>query len=310
MVFARPEIIRPPSEADSYFLPLTAGCSNNSCGFCIYYGCRLTIRPVVEVKQEIDALAFYLKHGLRNPEIPDIVYALANDWNGRRIFLQDGDALVYPYAQLKDILEYLNSKFPRLERIACYGTTQDILRHEISELKTLKSLKLSLVYWGVESGDAEILREIGKGVSIEQIIEAGQRIKAAGILSSVTVILGLGGRERSQQHALATAKILSRLDPDFVGALTLILVAGTPMYERNTQDLFSIISPMESLQELKTIIENSEFTDCFFSSMHASNYFSIRGRLPQDKARLISHLDHILSRQDPSVLRSEFMRGL
>jgi radical SAM superfamily enzyme YgiQ (UPF0313 family) len=310
MAFVRPDIIRPPSEAGSYFLPLTAGCSNNSCGFCIYYGCQLKIRPVTEVKREIDALALYLKHGLRIPEIPNIVYVLANQWDGRRIFLQDGDALVYPYPHLKEILEYLNQKFPQLERIACYGTAQDILRCVLSELKNLKSLKLGIVYLGVESGDDEILRAIGKGVNKRQMIEAGQRIQAAGILSSVTVILGLGGLERSQEHALATAKVLSELDPDFAGALTLTLVPGTPMFERNLQGYFTLISPMQSLQELKIIIENSVFTDCFFSSMHASNYFSLRGKLPQDKAEMLSQLDNVLSRRDPSLLRPESMRGL
>jgi len=310
MVFVRPDIIRPPSEAGSYFLPLTAGCSNNSCGFCIYYGCQLKIRPATEVKTEIDALALYSKHGLRVPEIQNIVYVLTNEWDGRRIFLQDGDALVYPHSQLKDILEYLNGKFPQLERIACYGTAQDILRYDLSELKNLKSLKLGIVYLGVENGDDEILHSIGKGVNAKQIIEAGQRIKATGILSSVTVILGLGGLERSREHALATAKVLTELDPDFVGALTLTLVPGTPMYKRNLQSHFSLISPMQSLQELKIIIENAVFTDCFFSSMHASNYFSLRGKLPQNKAEMLSQLDNILSRQEPSLLRSEFMRGL
>ena len=126
MNFKRPDIIRPPSEAGSYFLPLTSGCSNSSCGFCNFYGYQLKIRELADVKKEIDALALYMKHGLRVPEIPDIVYAIADEWDGRRIFLQDGDALVYPYPQLKETLEYLNRKFPELERIACYATAQDI----------------------------------------------------------------------------------------------------------------------------------------------------------------------------------------
>jgi radical SAM superfamily enzyme YgiQ (UPF0313 family) len=308
--FIRPDIIRPPSEAGSYFLPLTSGCSNNSCGFCIYYGCRLKIRPAAEVKREIDALLLYLKDGLRAPELSDIACAVANVWDGKRIFLQDGDALVYPYPQLKEILEYLNAKFPQIERIGCYGTTQDILRLELSELKALKDLKLGIIYLGVESGDDAILRDICKGVNSSQIIDAGQRIKAAGILSSVTVILGLGGVEKSREHALATAKVLSELDPDFAGALTLTLVPGTPIYERNIKGTFSLISPLQSLIELKTIIDNAVLTDCFFSSMHASNYLSVRGRLPQNKAQMLSQINYVLSRQDPALLRPEFLRGL
>ena len=214
MPFERPNIIRPPSEARSYFLPLTSGCSNNSCSFCNFYGCQLKTRDLAGVKKEIDALALYMKHRLRIPEMPLIVYAIANEWDGKRIFLQDGDALVYPYPQLKEALEYLNGKFPRLERIACYATAQDILRRSADELKALKDLKLGIIYMGVESGDDEILREICKGVNSRQIVEAGKRIKAAGIINSVTVILGLGGQERSQEHAMATAKILSELDPE------------------------------------------------------------------------------------------------
>lgn len=306
--FIRPQIIRPPSEAGSYFLPLTSGCSNHSCVFCNYYGYKLGIRELAEVRQEIDALALYLENGPRVPEMSGIVYAIAGEWDGRRIFLQDGDALVYP--QLEEALEYLNRKFPALERIACYATTQDILHREINNLIALKKLKLGIIYMGVESGDDGILKEVEKGVNSRHIIEAGQRIKAAGIASSVTVILGLGGLERSREHALATAKILSEIDPDFTGALTLTLVPGTPLYEKSRRGGFSLISPMESLGELKMIIENALFTDCFFSSMHASNYLSVRGRLPRDKAKMLAQLEYVLSCRDPSLLRPEFMRGL
>lgn len=308
--FSRPDIIRPPSEAGSYFLPLTAGCSNNTCGFCNFYGCKLNIREPAEVKKEIDALALYINHGLRIPEMPGIVYAVANGWDGRRIFLQDGDALVYPYPQMAEALEYLNRKLPGLERIACYATAQDILRREVDELKALRKLKLGIVYTGLESGDDRILQHIAKGVDSRQMVEAGQKIKAAGIINSVTVILGLGGPERSREHALATARVLSEMDPEYVGALTLTLVPGTPLHDEYRRGEFSLISPMESLRELKIIIENSAFSDCFFSSMHASNYLSVRGRLPQDRAKLLAQMDYVLSRQDPAMLRPEFLRGL
>jgi radical SAM superfamily enzyme YgiQ (UPF0313 family) len=310
MSFVRPDIIRPPSEADSYFLPLTSGCSNNSCGFCNFYGLQLKNRDILDVKKEIDALALYMNHGLRVAEMPYIVYAIASSWNGRRIFLQDGDALVYPYPQLKEALEYLNKRFPDLERIASYATTQDILRRSVEELRELKKLKLGILYVGVESGDDEILRSISKGVTTAQIIEAGQKLKSAGIISSVTVILGLGGKERSQQHAEATARILTSLDPEFAGALTLTLIPGTPLYEQHLKGQFELISPLQSLQELRIMVQNSSFSNCFFSSMHASNYFSVRGRLPQDKNKILRQLDHVISSGDPSLLRPEFLRGL
>jgi radical SAM superfamily enzyme YgiQ (UPF0313 family) len=310
MSFERPDIIRPPSEAGSYFLPITAGCSNNGCAFCNFYGLKLQIRDIEEVKQEIDALNSYIRFGLRTAAQPRIVYYIANEWDGRKIFLQDGDALVYPYPQLVEVLEYLNNRFPDLERIAAYATAQDILRRSPEELIQLRRLKLGILYMGVESGDDAILKKIGKEVSSKQIIEAGRKIKAAGILSSVTVILGLGGVEHSLEHALATAKILTALDPDFAGALTLTLVPGTPIYDQAQKGEFHLISPLQSLQELKTIIENSCFTNCFFSSMHASNYLSVRGKLPESKSKMLAQLNQVLSKNDPSLLRPEFMRGL
>ena len=310
MHFKRPDIIRPPSEGESYFLPLTSGCSNNTCTFCSYYGSKLQLRELDEVKKEIDALVLYMERGICLPNIPDIVCFIARQWDGRRIFLQDGDALVYPFPKLKEALRYLNEKFPRLERIATYTTPQDILRSSPSELEELKKLKLGIFYMGVESGDDDILRIIGKGVNHIQIVEAGRKVKEAGITLSVTVILGLGGVEGSEKHALETAIILSSIDPDYAGALTVTLVPGTPLYQQWKQGSFTLISPFESLKELMVIIKNSSFTNCFFSSMHASNYLSVRGRLPQDKGRMLSHLEYVLEKADPSLLRPEFLRGL
>jgi hypothetical protein len=147
MSFVRPEIIRPPSEARSLFLPITSGCSNNSCIYCNFYGCKLQIRDLAEVKKEIDVINSFLKFGSRIPELPYIAYAVADEWDGRRVFLQDGDALVYPFPQLNEILEYLNSKFPQLERIASYSTPQDILRLTVDQLCALKGISSGFSTW-------------------------------------------------------------------------------------------------------------------------------------------------------------------
>ncbi len=310
MQFKRPEIFRPPSESESYFLPLTSGCSNNSCTFCGYYGSKLQLRELDEVKKEIDALSVCMERGIYLPTVPDIVYFIARQWDGKRVFLQDSDALVYPFPKLKEALQYLNEKFPKLERIATYATPQDILRRSPSELADLKKLKLGIFYMGVESGDDVILHRVGKGVNHSQVVEAGKKAKEAGITLSVTVILGLGGIEGSRKHALETARILSSIDPDYAGALTLTLVPGTPLYQEWKQGSFALISPFESLKELVIIIKNSSFTNCFFSSMHASNYLSVRGRLPQDKGRMTGDLEHVLQKGDSSLLRPEFLRGL
>jgi radical SAM superfamily enzyme YgiQ (UPF0313 family) len=239
-----------------------------------------------------------------------VVYAIAQDWDGKRIFLQDGDALVYPFPKLRDVLRYLNEKLPGVERIATYATPQDILRRSVDELKELRQLKLGIFYTGLETGDDELLQKIGKGVSSDQVIEAGKRVKEAGITFSVTVILGLGGIEGSKKHVLETARVLTEIDPDYVGALTLTLVPGTPLYEQWERNEFHPLSPFQSLEELRLIIENSSFTNCFFSSMHASNYLSVRGKLPQDKERMLKQLDKVLAARDPALLRPEFLRGL
>jgi radical SAM superfamily enzyme YgiQ (UPF0313 family) len=309
-MFKRPEIIRPPSEARSYYLPLTSGCSNNSCSFCNYYGMKLQLREIEDIKKEIDALALYMKHGLRLPGIPSTVYYIANEWDRQRIFFQDGDALVFPYSELKEVLEYLNAKFPEITRVSGYATARDVLRLTPEELTVLKGLKLGILYMGVESGDSDILMQIGKGVTSDQIVEAGRKVKESGILLSVTVILGLGGPERSQQHAQSTAQILSKIDPDYAGALTLTLVPETPMYEKRQKGQFSLITPFESLKELRTIISQSDFSNCFFSSMHASNYYSVRGTLPHDKTHILYQLEQVLSSRDPDFLKPEYLRGL
>jgi radical SAM superfamily enzyme YgiQ (UPF0313 family) len=307
MTFRRPLIIRPPSEWKSYFLPLTNGCSNNTCTFCGYFGSKLQIRESEEIIKEIDALAALVSYGLN---VPGVQISPLDQWDGKRVFLQDGDALAYPFPKLKEILEYLNKKLPNLERIAAYATPQDILRRDVDELSILKELKLGILYTGLESGSDELLQRVGKGVNSDQVIKATRKAKEAGILMSITVILGLGGIEGSEKHVEDTARVLSEIDPEYAGALTLTLVPGTPLHREWEEGNFHLISPFQSLEELKTIIERANFTNCFFSSMHASNYQAVRARLPQEKEGIIKELEHVLSKRDQSSLRPEYLRGL
>jgi len=310
MTFERPEIIRPPSEHASYYLPLTSGCSNNTCAFCAFSFTNLGVRDLQDIKNEIDAMSLYMNYRVVQPGQPDIVYAILRRWDGRRVFLQDGDALVYPYSGLVQALEYLNGKFPAIERIASYATPQDILRRSIDELKALKALKLGILYMGVESGDDEVLGRIKKGATHAEMVEAAAKVREAGILLSVTVILGLGGVQGSNRHALESARILTEMDPDYAGALTLTLIPGTPLYREWEKDEFELITPFDSLKELRTMVEHAVFSNCFFSSMHASNYFAIRGSMPADKLKVLAQLDSILSKKDPALLRPEYLRGL
>ncbi len=310
MAFVRPEIIRPPSEHDSYYLPLTSGCSNNSCTFCAFSFTQLGIRDLEDVKQEIDAMSAYVNQRMLVSGQPQIVYAILQAWDGRKVFLQDGDALVYPYPKLLEALRYLNQKFPKIQRIASYATPQDILRRSVEELKALKDQKLGILYMGVESGDDEVLRRIQKNVTHDQIVEAARKVKEAGILLSATVILGLGGVKGSARHVSETARILTEMDPDYAGALTLTLIPGTGLHAEWERGEIELVTPFDSLQELKGLVSQSTFTNCFFSSMHASNYFAIRGTMPKDKDKVLKQLDTLLSRKDPRLLRPEFMRGL
>jgi radical SAM superfamily enzyme YgiQ (UPF0313 family) len=209
-----------------------------------------------------------------------------------------------------EALQYLNGKFSALERIASYATPQDVLRRSASELKALEELKLGILYMGVESGDDEVLKRIKKGATHAEMVEAAAKVREAGILLSVTVILGLGGVQGSRRHAMETARILTEMDPDYAGALTLTLIPGTPLYHDWEKGDFELVTPFDSLKELRTIVEHARFSDCFFSSMHASNYFAIRGSMPGDKGKVLAQLDSILSRNDPALLRPEYLRGL
>jgi radical SAM superfamily enzyme YgiQ (UPF0313 family) len=275
----------------------------------MYYGSKLQMRDVDDIKNEIDALALFTRKGMRLPDISKVVYDIAQGWDGKKVFLQDGDALVYHFPKLREVLQYLNEKLPSVERICTYATPQDILRRSVDELKELKQLKLGIFHTGLETGDDELLQKIGKGVSSDEMVEAGKKVKEARITFCVMIILGLGGIEGSQKHALETTRVLTEIDPDHVGALTLTFVPGTPLYEQRERNEFHPLSPFQSLEELKLIIENSNFTDCFFSSMHASNYLSVRGKLPQDKERMLRQIEAVLAARDPSLLRPEFLRG-
>jgi radical SAM superfamily enzyme YgiQ (UPF0313 family) len=286
-------IIRPPSEANSFLLPVTIGCSHNKCTFCgTYTGIKFRIRPLEDIKRDIDKVAQHYS------------------WSLRRVFLENGDALIAPQHRLVEVLKYLNEKFPHLDRIGTYATPQAGLIKSVDELKELNRLGLKIAYMGVETGDEELLKKIDKGANYDQIVEAGRKIKQAGITLSVTVILGLGGIEGSKNHALKTAKILSDIDPDFAGALTILLVPGTPLHKDWEEGKFKLISPFQSLEELKLIIQNSSFTNCFFTANHASNYLPIKARLPQQKAEVLKLIDEVLATKDMSRLRPEFTRAL
>ena len=284
-------VFRPPSEAQSLIIQATLGCSHNKCTFCgSYLDKPFKIRSLEEIRKDLED-ARYL-----GPV--------------RRVFLADGDALSIPQKRLVQIHEAVNEYIPSVERIGIYANARDILRKSVEELEELAALKLGIVYLGVETGDAELLEKICKGATYEQLVEAAHRVKQAGIALSVTVLLGIGGIEGSRRHASETAKILTDMDPDYVGALSVILVPGTPLHQEHMEGKFQVPDPFELIEELRVMIAESSFTNCVFRSNHASNYLPVKATLPQDKEGILRAIDRVLEARDGASLRPEFLRAL
>ncbi len=285
-------VIRPPSEARSYILQVTYGCSHNRCTFCgTYLDKPFRVRPVNEVFEDI---------AMAREEIPNL----------RRVFLADGDALVLSTQKLVAILDALNANFPDLERVGIYANARDLLRKSEQDLALLRSKGLGIVYIGLESGSDEVLLHVKKGATAMDMVQAVQRAKAAGITTSVIALLGIAGPEGSAEHARATGSIVSRMDPEYLALLTLMLVPGTELYRQWSEGAFELMDAYAMLQELRMVLQHLEgLTHCVFRTNHASNYLPLAGTLPQDKERLVSAIDGALQ-EGPAVFRPESWRRL
>ena len=284
-------IIRPPSEAYSLLLQVTTGCSHNKCTFCgTYRQKKLKIKPLEQIKKDLREASSY----------DDV----------DKVFLCDGDALIIPQPRLEEILKLINDNLPNINRIGTYANAKSILRKSVDELKTLRSLGLKIIYLGVETGNVELLKKINKGVTYEQMVTAARRVKEAGIILSVTVILGLGGIEKSIEHARDTAKILTDIDPDFAGALTLMFVPETELYEDYLAGRFVLPDKFGFIRELYLMIAESNFTNCYFTSNHASNYLSVKAYLPREKEKILEMISSVIKEEDLSRIRPEYLRGL
>ncbi|OPX99173.1 MAG: coproporphyrinogen III oxidase [Syntrophorhabdus sp. PtaB.Bin006] len=285
-------IYRPPSEADSLILQVTIGCSHNKCTFCgSFKDKKFRVRKFEEIKEDIEEAKAYAKYI-------------------RKVFLADGDALILSQKRLLPILQAIKDAFPKLERVGVYGNTKSILNKSVEELKVLKDLGVGIIYLGVESGDQVTLDMVNKGTLLDDTAEAAKRVKDAGIILSVTVLLGLGGVERSTIHAEETGKFLSRIDPDYAGALSVILVPGTPLAEAVKKGTFQVPTPYQLLEELAIMIRNTNVTHTFFASNHASNYLPVKAWLPEEKEKTLKAIQYVLDRKDPALLRPEYMRAL
>lgn len=286
-------IYRPPSEARSYLLQCTVGCSHNKCTFCgMYKDKKFRVRELDEIMADIRMARLY--YG-------DL----------EKVFLCDGDALALDTGDLLQILKELYNAFPSLRHVGVYASPNSILEKSLEDLKALHQAGLNIAYLGVETGDPELLKQIRKGVSYEEMVEAGQKIRQADILLSVTVLLGLAGRTpRAVEHAVNTAKILNEINPDFIGALTLMIVRGTEIYRKVQKGEFELPAPFEILDEMRIMIENLNVQETEFRSNHASNYLPIKGRFPRDKARILQMIEQIIAKNDSKYLRPDYLRAL
>ena len=283
-------IIRPPSEAHSILIQVTLGCSHNKCTFCgTFRGKRFNIKK--------DDIIF-----------EDIEFARANCRRQNRVFLCDGDALIIPQKRLVPILERIRERLPWVERVGVYANTKSISMKTDEELKELRDLGVKIAYMGLESGDDQVLKEIRKGATSEKMITMGRKIRAAGIKLSVTVLLGLAGPERSLIHARETGRVLSEIDPEFVGALSLMLVPGSELHDAHERGEFTLIGADEMLQELGAMIAATRLSDGLFHANHASNYLPIRAHLPHDKEKTLALISQAL--KGKIALKPEYMRAL
>ncbi len=267
-------VYRPPSEARSLIVQVTIGCAHNTCTFCnMYKAKQFRVRKMEEIMAD-------LEEAHRG-------YGAYVD----RVFLADGDALIMKTEDLMTILDAVNRLFPNVNRVASYGTAQDILRKSEEELRQLKEAGLGIVYVGAETGDNEILEYIHKGVTAEEVIAAGQKLKRCGIQTSVTLISGLGGRGKVEEHALSCAKLISQMNPEYASFLTLRLYEGTPMYEDVVTGRFQRITADEIADEMKIFLDNVDSPGTVFRTNHASNYVVLAGNLNEDIPDMMETLE-------------------
>ena len=267
-------VIRPPSEANSYILQVSYGCSHNRCTFCGTYADKpFQARPIEEVLEDV---------ALAQSEIP----------NTRCVFLADGNALVLDAESLVRILDALKSAFPRMRRVGIYANARDVLGKTDAELAALRQRKLAIVYLGLESGSDEVLRRVHKGITAAEMVEAAQKLKRAEMRASVIGLLGLGGKELSREHAEQTGRVVSAMDPEYFSMLTVMLIPGTELYRQWRQGTFDLPEPEDLLQELRQVIAHCDgLSRCVFRTNHASNYLPLAGTLSREKTELLAAID-------------------
>jgi radical SAM superfamily enzyme YgiQ (UPF0313 family) len=284
-------VYRPPSEAQSYILQATIGCSWNACTYCdMYRHKRFRVRDLDDVLEDIR-----LARETFGPQV-------------KKVFVADGDALAMSMDAWEPILRACREAFPGLRRVSTYATAMNLLEKEPAELQRLREHGLTLLYIGPESGDDVTLKRIAKGADFADHERAARLAREAGMQQSLIFLLGIGGVERSREHVADSARLASAMDPRFLSLLTLTVIPETPIARLAARGRFELPSVEALLVELRNFVAACEPTDAIFRTNHASNYLPLSGRLPRDRERMVRVLDAALSGEVP--LRPEWTRGL
>lgn len=282
--------IRPPSEYNSILLQATLGCSHSKCTFCgAYKDKKFAIKDRKYLEDDLKFASAYCK-------------------NQNRVFVMDGDALIMPMKNWKWLLGSIREKLPWVERTTCYANLKSIMLKSDDDLTWLYENGLKAVFLGLESGHAQVRKDIRKGGTPEELIHHCKRLRKIGIKLVTIVLLGLGQTRLSLEHAQETGKALSAIDPEAVSALSLIPLPGTPIGDALENGTFDIPDALGMIRELRELVKHTELSRGAFRSVHASNYLSIDARFPQDKPQVMSLLDKALSGN--INLKPEWMRGL
>jgi radical SAM superfamily enzyme YgiQ (UPF0313 family) len=286
-------LYRPPSEANSLIFQATIGCTHNKCAFCVaYQNKRFRVKPEKDLFAEID-------------------WAAKNIGDVRRVFLADGDAMAISPDKMVRILNRLYDRFPSLQRVTAYASPQNLLTRSPDKLRPVREAGMTMLYFGLESGDDEVLEHIVKGATCEEMVRACNNATKAGFDLSITTILGLGGPKNSERHAIATAKAIDQIRPKYASALTLMLAPRSPTFAEVYGDPdWRLLDTIEAIKECRLLLEHIEADGIIFRSNHASNYLALKGDLQKDKQKLLKTIDKALTDPDSPLLRPEFLRAL
>ena len=273
-------VYRPPSEANSLIIQVTLGCAHNRCAFCdMYKGSKFRVRPLHEALEDLEMA--------REHYGPDL----------QSIFLADGNSVILKNSKLLPILKKATELFPKLERITSYGSARFLVKKTLDELIELRKAGLTRIHSGMESGDPETLEKICKGASVEEMVEAGQKVKKAGMELSEYIMVGVAGAENSIRHGQNSGKALSRIAPDFVRLRTYVPRVGTPYFKAWEKGEYRLVTAREALHETRALVENLTCKTTLLSD-HLSNFYNISGTLPQDRELMLKEIDHALTLPD------------